>query len=224
MGKSPSSYVGSSPQAIRYGKRTLISEFKQEGITGTITLPEDELDIFERFVNFLYKENYNDNTKIATATSTRSSTHQTLPGIPQALVLNAKVYVMAEKCDVSELKKLATVKYKAALQNEWNSPALAASLKVLYRETPEKDRLLKDVAMEFIGGHMKDLADRGEFMDLCKERHDFCLDLVKATAFQTLKAWPNCNCNEDVRKVSRQRVRLKGIKSRDYESTGSDDV
>lgn len=58
---------------------------------------------------------------------------------------------------------------------------MAASIKILYEETPENDRMLKDVAIKFAASSVEKFLDRGEFVTLCKERGDVSLDLLKSS-------------------------------------------
>jgi hypothetical protein len=103
------------------------------------------------------------------------------PMQPEALLMNAKVYVIAEKYDVGALKTLATKKYKEVLPRTWNSPSFIASLALLYDETPDTDCLLREVALNAAGEHAKDLVDRGEFAGLCRERGEIAFDVLKAS-------------------------------------------
>lgn len=57
---------------------------------------------------YVYIESYCDNRKIATATASRTENDtKTIPGNPQALLLNAKLAIFGEMWDISGLKALA---------------------------------------------------------------------------------------------------------------------
>src|SRR5882672_7153230 len=105
-------------------------------------------------ISYLYIESYIDQLKALSSTSTSSSSAATTY---HPLMLNAKVYVMAEKYDVSRLKTYSAQKFEDSFPGTWNatlmaanSPPLAASLKLLYEEPPESDRHLKGIALKFI--------------------------------------------------------------------------
>lgn len=97
------------------------------------------------------------------------------------LTICTRVFVMAEKYDIPALKTLAKTKFEAAVSTEWNTCALSVSLRLMYDELPESDRLLKDVAIQAAASHAKELADRGEFAALCKENGYIAFDVFKAS-------------------------------------------
>jgi hypothetical protein len=147
----------------------------------------------------LYTEAYNDAPK----------TNEN-PGEAEAsaLLLNTKVYVMAEKYDIRDLKILAANKFEAALPNEWNSHSMTTSIKIMYEETPVQDILLKNIALKGAGDHIRDLLRRKEFVNLCKERSDLCFDLLLAVSVWKQifynKQCPSCKGDRFVRTISKQ--------------------
>ena len=88
----------------------------------------------DRMIRFMYTTEYCDNSKIATATGAI----QKIPDVSEALLINTKVYVMAELYDVAALKDLAALKFSKALPQEGKSASFSASLKLIYEETPER--------------------------------------------------------------------------------------
>ena len=140
-----------------------------------INLRDDDGDTFERAVHFMYTGDYCDNRKSSAGTAP-----QTVPDDAQALLNNTMVYVIAEKYEVSPLKTLAARKFAEVLPHEGNSPSFAASLKLMYEETPETDHVLKAIAVAFARENAKELIDRGEFASLCKENGEMGFDVLKA--------------------------------------------
>jgi len=98
-----------------------------------------------------------------------------------ALLVNAKVYIIADKYDLQDLKALAKNKYEEVVPENWNSTTFVASLKLLYEDILESDRLLKYVAVETAGEHAKELVDRGEFVALCSEHGELAFDVLKSS-------------------------------------------
>ena len=89
-----------------------------------INLEEEDSEIFERVVKFMYTSDYNDcpgsaTTKITRTASTKSGTAS------QALIVNTKVYISADKWDIPALKKLAANKFEDALPKEGKSSTFA---------------------------------------------------------------------------------------------------
>ena len=146
----------------------------------------NEPEIVECMVDFLYTSNYSDgravdkpnvtpDARLTTGPSTRSSLSS--PSRSSAgskasgpLDTNVMVYFVADLLDIQELKELAKNKYEDALLDDWNSASFVASLKLLYEETIDADRTLKDVAIRAAGDHLEELLDHGDFVALCTER------------------------------------------------------
>lgn len=98
----------------------------------------------------------------------------------QELLVHTAVYLIAEEKGILALKQLAKKKYEAALPTGWNSMAFCDSLRTIYNETPENDHLLWDVAISFAGKKAKELMDRGEFVELWKEKGEIGLAVFRA--------------------------------------------
>ncbi|TVY90574.1 hypothetical protein LAWI1_G002952 [Lachnellula willkommii] len=190
----------------------------KEGTSKEIDLEDDQPDIVEKMLLYMYTSDYSDGIQPTTADSTEttttpakdssrkkgnkairfvpSSTPDPPPGPTQfsadALLTNARVFVIADKYDIQGLKQLATKKYETAVPNAWNCAEFVGSLKLLYEETLESDRVLKDVAVKTAGKHVNDLVDRGEFAALCKVNGELGFDILKASL--TAKTLPAKNC------------------------------
>jgi hypothetical protein len=99
----------------------------------------------------------------------------------ERLTICTRIFVMAEKYDIPALKILAKTKFEAAVSSDWNTFALSDSLRLMYDELPDSDRLLKDIAVEAAASHVKELVDRGDFVALCKGNGDIAFDVLKAS-------------------------------------------
>ncbi|PVH79551.1 hypothetical protein DL98DRAFT_216253 [Cadophora sp. DSE1049] len=190
----------------------------KEATTGEIDLDGNELDIVECMLQFMYNRDYSDgrDNDVGTTPSTSLSVSVNTQGAPSsnsslpssgftptakslsevkgALLTNTKVYIIGDQLQVPELKTLSMKKYEEVVSAGWNSASFVASLKLLYEETMENDRLLKDVVIKTAGEHVKDLCDRGEFVTLCKEKGEIAFDVLKAslTAEPSVTACPFC--------------------------------
>jgi hypothetical protein len=102
-----------------------------------------------------------------------------------SLLLHTKMYVVGDKYDIPALKKFAVAQYKRCLSfyyPEINlSAELPASLRLMYEETPESDRVLKDIAMATAGLHVKDLMKLPDFAELIKENGEIAFDILQAS-------------------------------------------
>jgi hypothetical protein len=140
----------------------------------------------QKFLEFLYKGDYSD--KESGIKEEASSAGR----IDGSLLLDVKLYIMGDKYDVQRLKSLAKAKYETAVATEWNiDSSFSASLKLLYEETLDSDRFLKDIAMKTASDHAKELTDRGEFVSLCKENGEIAFDILKAWLNRATKACPH---------------------------------
>lgn len=98
---------------------------------------------------------------------------------PISLLINAKVYIIAEKYDIQALKELACAKYKEVWQKSWNSAHFTESASLVYENTVEEDKMLRDVIVKAASDNIKALLDRGEFVELLKSYGDFATDILK---------------------------------------------
>jgi len=78
------------------------------------------------------------------------------------------------------LKTLAKEKYESAVSAAWNCASFTTSLKLLYAETPETDRVLKDIAMKAAASYGNELVKSPEFVDLCQKNGEIGVDVLKA--------------------------------------------
>lgn len=129
------------------------------------------------------------------------------------LVTLAKVYIIADTFDIPALKDLARAKYETVVQDSWNGPEFAESIRLLYLNTREKDRGIKDIAIKTAQINVKALLDRGEFRTLLKDIGEVALDVLhsaihdkRGISGSTMKSGKckdcNCavtcpNCNDD---------------------------
>jgi hypothetical protein len=168
------------------------SDLEQEAKTGIIKLDDHDPDIVDHMINFMYSGDYTisypdlneiEESEACLDEDAESETTGLDVGeldASQELLVHTAVYLIAEEKDILALKQLAKKKYEAALPNGWNSMAFCDSLRIIYDETPENDRLLWDVAISFAGKKAKELMDRGEFVKLWKEKGEIGLAVFRA--------------------------------------------
>jgi hypothetical protein len=135
----------------------------QEAVTGIINLEDDEPEIVSKMIDFLYTAKYADDPQT------------------DLLMQSVKIYVIGEKYDVPTLKHYAKWKFDDAIHSKWNAKSFAAALKLMYEETPDKDRLLKDMAIDAAGYHMKELLASEDFAAVCQENGQIAFEILKVT-------------------------------------------
>ena len=94
------------------------------------------------------------------------------------------MYVAADKYDVPALKDLAVAEFRDQLclhaaAGERHILPLIQAMKVMYRETPETDRALKDIATDFVVKYADDILDWNAFESLCMDIGGIGLDVAK---------------------------------------------
>jgi hypothetical protein len=75
-------------------------------------------------------------------------------GDAKQLLLHAKMYEIADKYDVVDLKQLAREKFLRATAQYWNSELFAPAAHYAFSTTPEQDKGLRDVVSKTISTHM----------------------------------------------------------------------
>ena len=154
-------------------------------------------------IRFLYTADY-DASPLQSPTS-RSTTLEK-PTCDQPL-FHTRVYVLAEKYDIPALKALASKKFKATLPSNGLSVEFVASLELIFKETPENDRLLRNIALDFVGKKYRELVNKGDLVELCKRNGDAAGEVIKAIAAAPLvpfvKTCPRCKLDDDVKIQSR---------------------
>jgi hypothetical protein len=109
-----------------------------------------------------------------------------------SLVVNAKAYIIADKYNIGSLKERAVTKYKQVLPTIWNSASFVESARLVFENTPESDRMLREVIIQKASENAKALFDRGEFVALLQTHGDFSMEVLRDVLF---------NRQEDVHEV-----------------------
>ncbi|KAI4128015.1 MAG: hypothetical protein LQ341_006727 [Variospora aurantia] len=98
----------------------------------------------------------------------------------QLLVLNAGMYIIGDRFDLSHLKDLAEEKFSAALIDRWDKEDLPGVIRTIYDNTMPSNRPLRDRLVPVLIQHKKALRENEDFMDLVKTHGDFAVSLVDA--------------------------------------------
>ncbi|KAM3089544.1 hypothetical protein ACMFMG_001130 [Clarireedia jacksonii] len=97
----------------------MVVEDQVEGITGETNLPDDEPSIFERLIRFLYTEDFDASLSADELPAPiNDDDGKAVDGPLVSLTICTKVYVMAEKYDISALKTLSKAKFEVAVSTE----------------------------------------------------------------------------------------------------------
>ncbi len=117
-----------------------------------------------------------------------SNTNDRDGGAGGPLIINAKVYIIADKYDIPALKGVAVRMYKDAVIDRWNSPSFPASARLVYDNTAvEKDKLrgtIVEVALENLVG----LTSREDFLALLQKNGEMAKDIIVALARKGIRS------------------------------------
>jgi hypothetical protein len=97
------------------------------------------------------------------------------------LLINAEVFLIADKYNIRHFKELAILKYEKALRDYWNSPPFVARLRLLRGMTSESSCGLRSIAVKAAGEHVESLMDCGKFATLCNHDGQIAFDVLKAS-------------------------------------------
>jgi hypothetical protein len=141
-------------------------------VSQEIFLEEDEPRIVTKMVDFLYSLDYDDHRQDETAVE------------EPPLVVNAKVYIIADKYNIQSLKEWAVTKYNELLPVTWNNTSFAESARIILENTLESDFMLREVIIRKASDHAKVLLDRGEFVALLQSHGHFAAEVLKGVLFK----------------------------------------
>lgn len=92
---------------------------------------------------------------------------------------HAKMYALADKFGIPDLKDLASAKFVEATVSGVVSRQFPAAVQTVYTSTPKADRGLRDVIVQRITDN-REFLDRNEIENLARTVEDLAIDLMKA--------------------------------------------
>ena len=155
---------------------TLLTDFK-EGKSGEITLQEDDPDMVDNMLRYLYTSDYRDDANG-----------------DRPLLVNAKMYSIGDKYSIEALKELAEYKFSDALDAGWDIVSFPEVIDTVYNTTPASDRGLRDRLTPVLLEHKEELHEHEGFNSLITGKladGDFAMDVINAwTEFEKPKKKP----------------------------------
>ncbi|KAG7009190.1 hypothetical protein G7Y79_00003g010580 [Physcia stellaris] len=119
----------------------------KEGASRILALEEDDADMVDHMLRFLYTSYYPNDADSG-----------------QQLLVNATVYALADKYQITALKNLAKYKFESALHSGWDIVNFSEVVGMVYTTTLASDRALRDCLAPFLVRHKKDLRENEAFM------------------------------------------------------------
>lgn len=104
------------------------------------------------------------------------------------LITLAKMYAIADKCDIKGLQSLSRDKFKPAVANNWNHGDLPSAIYTMYISTPDSNTGLRDIVVNLISDHMS-LLRKPEVEALMREFNGMAFDLLKLKHLNSGGVW-----------------------------------
>lgn len=145
----------------------------QQEASGVIQLPEDDPETIDLMLQYIYRSDY-----------TLSHLGSTQSGDGFDLVVHGRVYVVAEKFGLDELKTLSLRKFIEASSQHWDGDNFITATREAYQNTMESDKALRDVVLAALYKH-SELLDKQNIQDCLQEVELLAFDLLMYIRLQT---------------------------------------
>jgi hypothetical protein len=93
------------------------------------------------------------------------------------LTFHSKVYTLAEKCWIDDLKESARQKFEAAASKDWGLDDFVSAAREAYTSTVDTDRGLRDAIINTLC-RRRGIMEKKVVQDLVKELHALAYDMV----------------------------------------------
>ncbi|KAL1979195.1 hypothetical protein VTN96DRAFT_6523 [Rasamsonia emersonii] len=147
-----------------------------ETAENVVQLKDDDPRAVEAMVHFMYGYEYD---------SSGSDRGRISP-----ILFNVKVYQLADKYGVPQLKQRAKEKFENIAKTCWQMDDFPTAIAEAYTCTPKEDRGLRDTLVEISCEHIDELQKNDDFQTVLEEAVGFAADLV-----QYLARWKPPNSN-----------------------------
>ena len=141
--------------------------YVKDGNSRSITLKDDDLALVEQMLLWLYNQEY-------PATTVERE--------EEALVLDAKMYGLADKYNLGQLKEVTKECFKIMLKAYWNTDRFAKAATVVWQTTPDSDVGLRQLVSKNLWSQREKLLSRRDVKVLLKELNGFSGDLMLVLA------------------------------------------
>jgi len=123
----------------------------------------DDVETFDRMMTFFYRQDY----------GTSDGPDDTLP-------VHAKVYAIAEKHGVANLKELAKQYYIASLVRYWRVSDMARAIMVVNKSVPAQIDGLKQITAFTVAKHLARLIENNDIVGVLAANPDFSIRVTRA--------------------------------------------
>ena len=135
-----------------------------------IDLKEDDPDTVARMLQFCYTYDYQiivDDKALASDV------------VVDPMLVNARIYFVADKYDIGPLKDLAKKKFEEVVKEQWRLESFPTVIKAIYENTLPSDSL-RVCLVSVVKRHKKELRESIAFMEVVRSGGDFAADVFDA--------------------------------------------
>ena len=147
------------PSTESIGPASTKADGNQEASSRTIALVDDDPETVRRMLSYMYTFDYQDELDELQSEVEDSDEPNSLPtedGGP-ALWSGVRVYALAEKYGMPELKEMAKKRFRAWVEKHWSSDDLPAMAKEIFETTPPADEGLRKTVTKVVATHIHEL-------------------------------------------------------------------
>ncbi|KAI9772811.1 MAG: hypothetical protein M1839_002284 [Geoglossum umbratile] len=144
----------------------------QEAKSNRIILAEDDHDTVKRMITYFYIHDYDDEVHSTAFSQPNESCFQGrhMPMREQpALFSSIRVYALADKYDIQELKSLAESRFRIWATTYWIHPDFPDMVRDVYNSTPSTDRGLRNIVEKVLVDHALEVTEQPRFKELLVE-------------------------------------------------------
>ena len=114
-------------------------------------------------LEFLYTSEYDETSHITVKVDNGDNKSNNLPTEAdeyERLTCHVRLYAMADKYDIQDLKSLAKSKFQSSISNRWPIPFFPALVQEILHSTPHNDRGLREIITPICAEHVTELLSR----------------------------------------------------------------
>ncbi|KAF4627649.1 hypothetical protein G7Y89_g10503 [Cudoniella acicularis] len=149
----------------RFFMRRCNGEF-EEAESGILELHDDDPIIVNAMLRHLYGFEYADGVHL-----------------PE-MIFNARIYGLADKYQIPNLKGLAKTKFESVARAGWNTIEFPLSIEIIYESTPSSDRSLRDIATKLAVEHLTALFENNDaFLNTAGKVAEFRRDIAERSVY-----------------------------------------
>lgn len=147
-------------RSSRYQDERYTDWASSESITGVIDLQEEEPEMVERMLIYLYVLDYNTAPATSLQPDTVFQVDRNDKELKAQLITHVAMYAMADRYDIPSLSVAAKAKFAAQIGGLWPIPGLSEIANEVFTTVPACDRGLKEIILKICVSHATELVNQ----------------------------------------------------------------